>query len=493
MHNPTLMQFFHWYYPAGGTLWHEAAERAGWLADIGISLVWLPPAYKADTGAQSVGYDTYDLFDLGEFDQKGGRATKYGDKAALLAAIAALKSHHIGVLLDVVLNHKMGADEQERIQVNRVEIEDREEIEDQAIDATAWTRFTFPARQGQYSQFVWDHKCFSGIDLIEDPAEKGIFKIVNDYTRDGWNEEVDDELGNYDYLMGANIEFRNPAVTAELAHWGRWVMNETHCDGFRLDAVKHIPAWFYRDWIDKIQADAAQPMLVIAEYWSHKTAILLQYLEQVAGKTMLFDAPLQMNFHHASTQGAEFDLRQVFSDTLVAADPAHAVTLVDNHDTQPLQALEAPVAPWFKPLAYALILLREQGVPTVFYPDLFGASYEDKDQEGNVRAIELPAIPGLEALIRARQLYAHGRQTDYFDDAHCVAFHRHGTGERPGCVVIMSNSGEGEKRLRLGADFAHGRLRDYLGQHEATVTLDETGAGIFRCRAAGVSVWVDAG
>lgn len=44
------------------------------------------------------------------------------------------------------------------------------------------------------------------------------------------------------------------------------------------------------------------------------------------------------------------------------------MTLVANHDTQPLQALEAPVEPWFKPLAYALILLRENGVPSVFIP-----------------------------------------------------------------------------------------------------------------------------
>lgn len=60
---------------------------------------------------------------------------------------------------------------------------------------------------------------------------------------------------------------------------------------------------------------------------------------------MLFDAPLQMNFHHASQQGADYDLSQILSNTLVAADPWHAVTLVANHDTQPLQALEAPVAP----------------------------------------------------------------------------------------------------------------------------------------------------
>lgn len=38
-------------------------------------------------------------------------------------------------------------------------------------------------------------------------------------------------------------------------------------------------------------------------------------------------------------------MSQIFSGTLVEADPFHAVTLVTNHDTQPLQALEAPVEP----------------------------------------------------------------------------------------------------------------------------------------------------
>jgi len=117
MQNPTLFQFFHWYYPDGGKLWPEVAEKAAWLAEIGITAAWLPPAYKGDSGGYSVGYDTYDLFDLGEFDQKGTRGTKYGDKEALMAAIAALKAHQLGVILDVVLNHKMGADEKERVQV----------------------------------------------------------------------------------------------------------------------------------------------------------------------------------------------------------------------------------------------------------------------------------------------------------------------------------------------------------------------------------------
>ena len=37
---------------------------------IGIISVWFPPAYKGTNGGYSLGYDAYDLYDLGEFDQK---------------------------------------------------------------------------------------------------------------------------------------------------------------------------------------------------------------------------------------------------------------------------------------------------------------------------------------------------------------------------------------------------------------------------------------
>ncbi|WP_017347062.1 alpha-amylase [Pantoea sp. A4] len=490
MSNPTLLQFFHWYYPDGGKLWPEVAEKAAWLSEVGITMVWLPPAYKGESGGFSVGYDTYDLFDLGEFDQKGSVATKYGDKAQLLAAVDSLRSHNVGVLMDVVLNHKMGADEKERVQINRVNPDNREEISEEVIEAEAWTRFTFPVRGGQYSQFIWDYKCFSGVDHIENPDENGVFKIVNDYTAEGWNDQVDDELGNFDYLMGANIDFRNNAVSEELKYWARWVMQQVPCTGFRLDAVKHIPAWFYKTWIDHIQEAAEQPMFIVAEYWSFEIDKLQEYIHQVEGKTMLFDAPLHMNFHHASTAGSDFNLSTIFDGTLVQADPWHAVTIVANHDTQPLQSLEAPVEPWFKPLAYALILLREQGLPTVFYPDLFGAHYEDEGGDGEIYAIDMPVIPELQALMQARQQFAWGAQTDYFDHPNCVAFSRSGTEEHPGCVVVMSNGEAGEKTITLGEGFAGKQWRDYLGHREEMITLDEAGVAAFYCNAGSVSVWV---
>ncbi len=72
-------------------MWREVTALAPNLNEIGINMIWLPPAYKGASGGYSVGYDSYDLFDLGEFDQKGSIATKYGDKAQLLEAIDALQ------------------------------------------------------------------------------------------------------------------------------------------------------------------------------------------------------------------------------------------------------------------------------------------------------------------------------------------------------------------------------------------------------------------
>ncbi|VFS59535.1 Glucan 1,4-alpha-maltohexaosidase precursor [Leminorella grimontii] len=290
--------------------------------------------------------------------------------------------------------------------------------------------------------------------------------------------------------MGANVDFRNYAVSEELKYWARWVMEQVPCSGFRLDAVKHIPAWFYKDWIEHVQAASEEPKFIVAEYWSFETDRLQQYIDQVEGKTMLFDAPLHINFHQASLQGRDFDLSTIFDGSLVAADPWHAVTIVANHDTQPLQSLEAPVEPWFKPLAYALILLREQGVPTVFYPDLFGASYEGAGGDGETYKIDMPVIAELEILISARQRFAWGVQTDYLDHPNCIAFTRSGTEDKPGCVVVMSNGDDGEKTIPMGEHFSGKSWYDLLGHRQEKVICDGEGKGVFTCNGASVSVWV---
>ncbi len=102
--NKTMMQYFEWYLPNDGLWWRRCAAKATNLRDLGITQVWLPPAYKG-TSQADVGYGVYDMYDLGEFDQKGTVRTKYGTKEEYLGAINAFHKAEIGVILDWVPAH----------------------------------------------------------------------------------------------------------------------------------------------------------------------------------------------------------------------------------------------------------------------------------------------------------------------------------------------------------------------------------------------------
>ena len=53
--NKTLMQYFEWYLRPENKLWNKAIANAQYLSAIGITDVWLPPAYKGAGGKYDVG------------------------------------------------------------------------------------------------------------------------------------------------------------------------------------------------------------------------------------------------------------------------------------------------------------------------------------------------------------------------------------------------------------------------------------------------------
>jgi alpha-amylase len=143
MENKTMMQYFEWYLPANQLLWKKCKAQAKSLKQSGIDMVWLPPAYKGADGAKSVGYDVYDTYDLGEFNQKGAIPTKYGTKEEYLQAIKALQDEKIEVLADIVLNHKMGADESEVVYAKEQQAQDRNINTTKFKQIIAWTKYNF--------------------------------------------------------------------------------------------------------------------------------------------------------------------------------------------------------------------------------------------------------------------------------------------------------------------------------------------------------------
>lgn len=264
MTNECLMQCFEWYLPNDGTHWQNLTTLAPQLAQLGITKVWLPPATKG-TSVNDVGYGIYDLFDLGEFDQKGTVRTKYGTKQQYLTLIRTLKAHGIDAIADIVLNHKGGADAKETFTVMKMDPNHRQQPLSEPYEIESWTKFDFPGRQGKYNDFVWHWYHFTGVDFDARNNENGIYMIVGDNK--GWanNENVDSENGNYDYLMYADIDYRHPEVVKNIYAWAEWFIETTQICGFRLDAVKHIDSQFTKDFVKHICEQQGDGFYVFGE------------------------------------------------------------------------------------------------------------------------------------------------------------------------------------------------------------------------------------
>ena len=474
--NGTIMQYFEWYLNTNQNLWNTIANNAENLANIGITALWLPPAYKGIGGKDDVGYGVYDLYDLGEFNQKGSIKTKYGSKDEYINCIRALNQAGIEAYADIVLNHKMGADMLQTIPATKVDWGDHfKEIGEPEIVRVA-TKFTFPGRNNKYSDFKWNWTHFHGIDYNAQTEEHAIFKFKDK----NWDDAVDEEFGNYDYLMGADIDFTNKEVVEECYKWAKWYIEETGIDGFRLDAVKHINSEFYKNFIKKIKTNIDNNLFCVGEYWSSNVEKLHKYIQDTEGEINLFDVPLHYNFYSAS-KDENYDLSKVLDKTLMKENPSKAVTFVDNHDTQPGQSLESYVDNWFKLPAYSIILLRDEGYPCVFYGDFYGILHDN-----------INPINNIENLIRIRKEKAYGVQTDYLDNPNFIGWTRSGDEEhtKSGLAVVISNSGDGEKRMYIGKKFAGETFIDSLGNCEDNVIVDEEGFGIFKVKGKSVSVWV---
>lgn len=480
MENKTMMQYFEWYLPSDKSLWKKVVKEAKHLKEAGITSVWLPPAYKGACGVNDVGYAVYDTYDLGEFYQKGTVETKYGSKDEYLRAIRTLQENGIEVLADIVLGHRMGADEKERIFAYGDDANDRNVEIHGKKKVTVWTKFTFPGRNGKYSDFKWDWTNFHGTDYDDHSQENGIYRFIGK----NWDTDVDSELGNYDYLMGVDLDMHDPEVLEELDRWGSWYLNMTNVDGFRIDAVKHIEFKFFKVWLTKLREESGKKLFAVGEYWNADLSRLQNYIQKSERSLSLFDVPLHFHLHYASCSNGNYDMRYLLKDTLVETDPELAVTFVDNHDTQLGQALESWILPWFKPMAYAIILLREKGYPCIFYGDYYGIPNNN-----------FPPVKELPLLLKLRQESAYGEQIDYFDDPSIVGWTRSGdeAHENSGFAVILTDSLGGKKEMFIGDKFAGIEFYDCMDNIEEKVIIDEEGYGEFSVLDGSMSIWVSSG
>lgn len=57
--NGIIMQYFEWYMDCNQNLWNDISEKADKLSNLGITALWLPPAYKGLQGKDEYGCNFY--------------------------------------------------------------------------------------------------------------------------------------------------------------------------------------------------------------------------------------------------------------------------------------------------------------------------------------------------------------------------------------------------------------------------------------------------
>lgn len=418
-----MMQAFYWDAPKleqqEGNWWNLVAEKVEGLSHSGFNALWLPPISKSFSN-QSMGYDPYDYWDLGDHDQKGGTKTLWGNRAELEALIGKAHEHNLGLYADMVINHNSGADEQE---VNPLDGQKR------------WTKFN-----PQSGKFPRDWNSFH-------PSRYEQVMVEGEHFAD------------FPYLC-----HRNPHVYQAIFDYARFIIEELGFDGFRFDFAKGFGEWMisvlskYRYVKD---GNEFTPF-VVAELWSG-TEEIGAWIDRVNAMTdnqiSCFDFPLRYKLKDVCDT-PHYDLRNLTDGgAVVTARPMHATTFVDNHDMGDNAIVND------KMLAYSFIMVHE-GYPCIFWYDYFN------------NGLGRGGTPnGIDALIAVHHTHAGGDSQILHADPDLYIMQRIGyksdVVDQPGLIYVLNNLGDKWSGTSVKTQWPNQKFRPVAWDGHDTAHPDE--------------------
>ncbi|KAA0216236.1 MAG: hypothetical protein DYG94_05645 [Leptolyngbya sp. PLA3] len=289
--NPVMLQWFE-------CEWDDVERRTPDLFLAGYNAVWLPPPSKASF--QSPGYDPFDRFDLGRppiTATASNRArTTYGTEQSFDAMVAELHRANTLVYIDGIFNHNSGRTES-----------------DGFLAQGGWPGFWIPRENPPRDKVPTDNwgdfhaGNANGYLQSENPGganynlTQGDLVALIDIAQESNHQYIRNPVTAGDPLNipggtlynlpdAGNAAFypdgdlapmnvsnpgtsRNPGVTnftrypfnaaqplagdavtdnttGYLMRWAQWMLEARRIDGFRLDAHKHIPTWFWDTYFD---------------------------------------------------------------------------------------------------------------------------------------------------------------------------------------------------------------------------------------------------
>ncbi|MCE7870698.1 hypothetical protein DYH09_10000 [bacterium CPR1] len=278
-------------------------DKLDYLQDVGVTTLWISPVHQQKRDFFGMdGYHGYWPTDFFQIEQS------FGDMAKLKELVARAHDKGLKVVVDMVFNH-LGYD------APLAKDPDKQE---------------------------WFHHGGNARIPTQRGLEQGEFCGLPDFAQE------------------------NPEVSRYLIDMAKWLIDETGIDGMRLDAVRHVPKDFWKQFSSEIHAHTGNDFLLLGEIYHPKPKATQVYQNEAALDTV-FDFPL--NFALRDTIGYNEDttyldnlsffmsnilthpgesfrmvrgkddgdmrrLSDIFAQDGVYRRPDLLVTMLDNHDNR---------------------------------------------------------------------------------------------------------------------------------------------------------------
>jgi alpha-amylase len=214
-------------------------------------------------------------------------------------------------------------------------------------------------------------------------------------------------------------------------------------------------------FLDLLNQGPLAGKFAVGEYWNGSVPRVNGWAtsaQWMGGRAGVLDFPLYFTLL-AMSNDPSFDMGSLDHAGVAGVNPFHAVTFVENHDTESRRDLVPKnIQPEDKPLAYAYILTSE-GFPCVFYKDY---STDPECLGGRLQ-------PVLDNLIWIHQNIAEGSTRQRWKDGGVFVFERLGGSHL--LVALNKDKTAGRSIQNIATGFPpNTRLHDYTGHAEDIVT-----------------------
>ncbi len=272
--------------------WTNLESQADELSQY-FKLIWVPNSGKTSdyyhTSRKTMGYDPCFWLD---------HSSAFGTEVELRSMIATFNSKQVGIIEDVVINHKNGLN--------------------------TWVDFPDETK-GTYS-ITWDNTDFSGIckdDECND-AENISKWATGKYSgkkATGANDTGDPFNGFRD------LDHTSPTVQQNVKTYLDFLLKDLGYAGFRYDMVKGFDPSYIG-----IYNKSAVPTYSVGEYWDGDINKVKEWIDGTEKTSAAFDFPLKYKINAAFGGGKWDKLKEAFLANNTSYS-RYAVTFVDNHDT----------------------------------------------------------------------------------------------------------------------------------------------------------------